>query len=334
MWAGAEDMRRLLGGGIAVAVAAVSVPVGALAASPTSPAAPPRSIAVSVPSDAVPLRAGETAPITIRVLDPTTMPVTVTVTGMGLNLGDNGQVSFTGAPDSRWARQADFPPGELIVPAMGFINVSITVRMPAVISPDLYYLGFVVRPVPSGPGIKVINEIGGFLTIDVPGPRVRSLTADLDTAGFNFGPIHLASLVIGNQVAGQLNVHNKGGAAVQFWGENDVTSWVINPPTQQRIGKSLVPIGRSRSFVVGAEPGLLIDVVTLAVTVTYPDNTESSTKAILITRQMLVISPWAIVIVCLITALLAGWRLRVRLRRRALARLRPQGTASRVRRPS
>ena len=60
-----------------------------------------------------------------------------------------------------------------MVPALGFIDLFVTVRMPVVISPDLYYIGSVVRPVAASPGITVINEIGGFFTIDVPGPRVR-----------------------------------------------------------------------------------------------------------------------------------------------------------------
>jgi hypothetical protein len=322
-------MRRSLVGGIVVVVAVLSVPLGAFAAPSPAVGAAPRTIAVSVPSDAVPLGPGQTARIMIRVLDPTPRPVTVTVTGEGLNLGDNGHVSFTGGPDSTWAKQADFPPGDLVVPAMGFINVFITVRMPAVIPPDLYYIGFVVRPVASGSNITVINEIGGFFTINVPGPRARALSADLNVAGFNVGLIHLPNLVIGDQVPGQLNVHNIGGAAVQFWGENDVTGWFAGTPTQQRIQKSLLPIARSRSFAVNAQRGWLFDLVTLTVTVTYPDNTESSTKEILITRTMLVISPWLIVIVCALVALLVGWRLRVRqLRRRA--RLRGQALRRRL----
>ena len=45
--------------------------------------------------------------------------------------------------------------------------------MPTQIGPDLYYIGFLVSPVPTVSGeVVVINQIGAFLTIDVPGPRV------------------------------------------------------------------------------------------------------------------------------------------------------------------
>jgi hypothetical protein len=318
--AGSKVRRLWLAAGFSIGIAASAAPMAARAASPPAP----RTIAVSVPSDPVPLGPGETSQIPLRVVDPTSLPVIVTVTGRAVTLGDNGQVGFTTAPDPTWATRAQFPSGDLTVPAMGFIDIAVTVRMPAVISPDLYYIGFVVRPVASGPGITVINEIGGFFTIDVPGPRVSSLSADLGVAGFNLGPIHLPNLVIGDHVVGQLNVHNTGAAAIRFWGENDDTSWFASTPTQLRLAKSLLPIARSRSFPVSAEPAMLFDLVTMAVTVTYPGTTESTTRQVLITKTVLVISPWLLVIVCLLLACVAGWRLRVRQRRRARARLKAQ----------
>jgi len=322
-------MRRQSLGTAAVMAAVLLAPLTAAAA----PSPAPRSIAVSVPSEPVPFHAGDTGRIMIRVLDPTQAPVTVTVTGMGVELGDNGKVTFTGAPDPAWVNQADFPAGSLVIPAMSYIDVYVTVRMPATISPDLYYVGFVVRPVPTGPGVKVVNQIGGFFSIDVPGPRARSLAANLDVQGFNLGPIHLADFVLGSQVKGQLAVRNTGQAAVQFWGENDVTSWVVTTPLQARIAKSLVPIARSRNFPVSASPGLLIDMVTLSVRVSYPSNTDSATTDIVIERQILVVSPWAIVILCGLILLLTAWRLRARARRRARARDRAQGPRSRHRQP-
>jgi hypothetical protein len=323
-------VRRLwLAAGFSIGIAASAAPMAARAASPSTAVPAPRTIAVSVPSDPVPLSPGETSQIPLRVVDPTSRPVIVTVTGRAVTLGDNGQVGFSSAQEPTWIAQAQFPSGDLTVPAMGFIDVNVTVRMPAVISPDLYYVGFVVRPVASGPGITLINEIGGFFTIDVPGPRVRSLSADLNVAGFNLGPIHLSNLVIGDHVVGQLNVHNTGAAAIRFWGENDDTSWFASTPIQLRLAKSLLPIARSRSFAVSAEPAMLFDLVTIAVTVTYPGTTESTTEQVVITKTVLVISPWLLVIVCLLIAGVVGWRLRVRQRRRARARLKTQGVRKR-----
>jgi hypothetical protein len=124
-------------------------------------------------------------------------------------------------------------------------------------------------------------------------------------------------------------VHNTGGAAIRFWGENDDTSWFASTPTQLRLAKSLLPIARSRSFPVSADPGMLLDLVTISVTVTYPGTTESTTEQVVITKTVLVISPWLLVIVCLLIAGVVGWRLRVRQRQRARARLTEQGVRKR-----
>ena len=311
-----------MAGAIAVVVAAL-VPFSAVQASSPSPGPrTPRSLAVSVPADAVRLSPGETSPIRIRVLNPGSTPVTVTVKGEGVILGDNGTTRFTGAADPQWAGHTDFPRGDLTVPAQGYIDVPITVHMPASISPDLYYIGFLVTPVASASGnVVVINQLGAFFVIDVPGARVRKLTADLDVPGFNWGPIHLGGLLIGERVVGELTAHNVGPSSVQFFGENDATSSPFGgTPSQQRIGKSLLPIGRSRSFQVSAQPGFLIDMVTMTVTLTYPDQVESATKQIVLTNTMLVISPWLIVAVCVLIALVVCWRLYARHRRRSRRR--------------
>lgn len=295
------------------------MPLGVVAApSPTPSLNGPRSIAVSVPPDPVTLHPGESAAIPIRVLNPGTSPVIVTVKSEEITLGDNGTTSFTGKPDPLWAGRTAFPPGAITIPAQRFVDLTVAVHMPAQISPDLYYIGFLVSPVPQVSGVVVvINQIGAFLTIDVPGPRIRALSADLSTVGFNWGPIHIGNLVIGDHVDGKLTVHNIGQSSVLFYGENDVASAPISgSPSQQRISRSLLPIGRSRWFAVVAQPAFPIDLVTLTDVVTYPDRTGTGTLQIVRTKAVLVISPWVIVVVCALLALFAGWRLRARHRRR------------------
>jgi hypothetical protein len=297
----------------------MAVPLSVAAApSPTPSLNGPRSIAVSVPPDAVTLLPGESAAIPIRVLNPGSSPVIVTVKSEEITLGDNGTTSFTGKPDPLWAGRTAFPMGDITIPAQRFVDLTVTVHMPTQIGPDLYYIGFLVSPVPQvGGQVVVINQIGAFLTINVPGPRVRALSADLSTIGFNWGPIHINTLVIGDRVDGKLTVRNIGPSSVLFYGENDVTSSPITgSPSQQRISKSLLPIGRSRWFAVAAQPAFPIDFVTMSDVVAYPDRSGTGTLQIVRTRTVLVISPWVIVVVCVLLALLAGWRLRARHRRR------------------
>jgi hypothetical protein len=310
----------------------VAVPLGVSAASP--PAAGltgPRSIAVSVPPDAVTLKPGETAAIPIRVVNPGASPVTVTVKSEGITLGDNGTTAFTGKPDPRWAGRTAFPPGDIAIPAQRFVDLSVIVHMPAQIGPDLYYIGFLVSPVPTVSGeVVVINQIGAFLTIDVPGPRVRALSADLTTTGFNWGPIHINTLVVGDHVDGRLTVRNIGSSSVLFFGENDVTSAPISgSPSQQRIRRSLLPIGRSRWFAVAAQSAFPIDLVTMTDIVSFPDRTGTGTLQVVRTKTVLVISPWVIVVVGALLAAFGGWRLRARHRRRLERRAAARAGASR-----
>jgi len=313
-----------LAGIVAVIVAALFVPSGALAAASPAPGPhTPRSLAVSVPPDAVPLSPGESSRIHIRIINPGATPVTVRVHGEEVILGDNGTTRFTGAPDPNWAGHADFPPGDLAVPSQGFIDEVIGVHMPSYISPDLYYIGFVVTPVATAAGsVVVINQIGAFFIINVPGARDRELAADLNVPGFDWGPIHIGGLVLSNQVVGNVNAHNVGPSSVQFFGENDAASAPFSgAPSQQRISRSLLPIGRSRSFQVSALPAFPIDFVTMTVTLTYPDKTESATKQIVITRTMLVIDPLLLLLVVVVlVALIVSWRLWARHRRRTKRR--------------
>jgi hypothetical protein len=288
-------VKRIWAGVLATVFAALAVPSGATAAS-----AAPRSLAVSVPADPVTLNPGETAAVPIRVVNPGVAPVTVRIIGQGIEFGDNGTTKFTGRPDPLWGGRVTCPPGELVVPTQSYIDVALTVHMPAHISPDLYYIGFLVTPVAEASGaVVVINQIGAFFIIDVPGARDRELAATLEVPGFSLGPIHIDSLLIGDQVDGTVTAHNVGPSSVQFFGENDATSAPFGgAPSQQRIARSLLPIGRSRSFQVSATPGFLVDMVTMSVTLTYPGRTESSTKQVVLTKTMLVIDPWLIVVVC------------------------------------
>ena len=241
-------------------------------------------LAVSVPSDAASLRPGATGTIPIRIVNPGSKPVTVRITGRKADFGDNGRVTISG-PDPRWAGRVAFPTGPLAIAPRSYDDVGLTVRMPARLSPDLYFIGFLVTPISDvRAGLRYVNQIGSYITVDVPGPRTRALAADIDVPGFTLsGTVHAT-----------VHVHNVGKAAAIFWGENDTSA---NPgsssPRQQRFDGSLLPIGRSRVIAVTATPTFLVSAVTMRVRIIYPGRTAGSTEQIVLTKRVWVVQPAA-----------------------------------------
>ena len=268
-----------------------------------------RALAVSVPPDPVPINAGSRRKLLVRVVNPNHTPIVVTISSRALTLEDNGKIAVGAGPDHRWVKSVDFPSGELTIPAENYLDVPLTVRVPAQLSPDLYFIGFLVTPVASGAGsLHVINQIGSFVTVDVPGPRVRKLAASL----------HLPSFAVGSRAHGTVRIENTGHAAVRFWGEQDSSSSPGGAAGQERFEPSLLPAGRYRFREVSAKPAWPVGMVTMTVHLTYPGKTEASTKELTVTKRVLVVSPVVLVglgAVLLICALSFWWRRRRRRRR-------------------
>ena len=282
----------------------------AQATAAAKPVGGPRSLAVSVPPDPVAIKPGTSAKTLARISNPTDAPVKVTVESRVLSLGDNGKVAIGAEPDPRWSTLVDFPKGVLTIPAESYIDVPLTVRVPAHLQPNLYFVGFLVSPVVTASGsLQVINQIGSFVTIDVPGARMRKLTAIFD----------VPSIVLGSHVHGLLRVANVGPAAVRFWGENDTTSLPGGTFVQQRLDPSLLPSRKSRFFTVTAKPAWLVGMVKLQVHVIYPGRTEATTKEMTFTKQVLVVSPVVPGGLTLLLLAIAGlfWRSRRKRRRRS-----------------
>jgi hypothetical protein len=282
----------------------------AQAAAGAKPVGGRRSLAVSVPPDPVAIKSGTSAKTLARISNPTNAPIRVTVESRGLSLGDNGKVAIEAGPDPRWSSLVNFPKRVLTIPAEGYVDVPLTVRVPAHLQPNLYFIGFLVTPVVTQSGsLEVINQIGSFVTIDVPGPRMRKLTAIFE----------VPSIVLGSRVSGTLRIANVGPAAVRFWGENDTTSRPGGSFVQQRLDPSLLPSQKSRFFSVTAKPAWLIGMVKMRVHVIYPGRTEATTKELTFTKQVFVVSPVVPAGVALLLLAAAGlfWRSRRRRRRRS-----------------
>ena len=297
----------------ALLATALAVASTAAAGGSAKPVGGARALAVSVPADPVPARAGNVARTMIRVVNPNDFAVSVLIRSRTLALGDDGKVSIGSGPDPRWGGRVRFPHAALRIPPQSYRNVALSIRVPR-LSPDLYFVGFLVTPVATtGGSVKVINQIGSFLTLDVPGPRLRLLT----------GHLHLPSFVLGSQASGEMRITNLGHAAVTLWGENDITSSPGGAFQQDRLGPSLLPVGRSRSIAVTGKPRWPVGIVTVTTRVTYPGRTASETRELVLTRRVLVISPWVPAAVGgLIALLVAVWWWR----RRRPSGNRPAGT--------
>jgi DNA polymerase III delta prime subunit len=201
-------------------------------------------------------------------------------------------------------------------------DVPLTIRVPARLSPDLYFIGFLVTPIPTSSGsLEVINQIGSFVTVDVPGPRVRRLKASL----------HVPSLALSGRARGTVRIANIGRAAVRFWGEEDTKALPGGSGQQQRFDPSLLPAGRYRYLDVSAKPPWPIGMVTMTVHLIYPGRTEATTKELTVSKRVLVINPIVVIALASLLLLLFGvfvvwWRRRRRgplpcphrLRRRSL----------------
>ena len=133
--------------GVATVLAtALAVASTAVAGGPASPVGGARAIAVSVPADPVPARAGGVARTLIRVVNPNDFAVSVVIRSRTLALGNDGKVTIGAGPDPRWAGRVRFPPGALRIRAQGWRNVALSIHVPR-LSPDLYFVGFLVTPV-------------------------------------------------------------------------------------------------------------------------------------------------------------------------------------------
>jgi len=290
---------------VATALLAATGTATAEAAGP-KPAGGLRALAVSVPPEPVAIKAGSHAKTLVRIVNPNGAPVSVTIASRALLLGDNGKASVADGPDPRWGKSVKFPTGQLTIRARSYLDVPLTIRVPARLSPDLYFIGFLVTPIPTRSGsLQVINQIGSFVTVDVPGPRVRKLTASL----------HLRGLAFGSRAHGKLRIANTGRAAVRFWGEEDSNSSPGGSAQQQRFDPSLLPTGRYRFRDVSAEPAWPVGMVTITVHLIYPGRTEVTTKELIVTKRVLVINPFvpiALAILLLLATCTLWWRRRGR----------------------
>jgi hypothetical protein len=267
-----------------------------------------RTLAVSVPPVPTLVAPGGTAAVPIRIVNPGTTPVTVTLAGRQIELGDNGSVRLIDGPDPLWNGRVDFPVGPLVLPGHSFRTITVRLRIPQRIDPDLYFVGFVTTPSGGTAGsVQVRNQVGSFVSLDVPGPRLRDLRAALSAPRVHFG----------SKTTVNLRVSNPGHAVVRFFGENDVsTSPGTGRPQQQRFEPAILPVGRHRSIHLVATSDWPVGFVRMTVRLTYPGQLDSSTKDVVVSTRVLVVRPWVPAALALIVLAAGAWLVRRHLTRR------------------
>jgi hypothetical protein len=278
---------------VAAALTALSLTAWVPSATASDRGGGPRSLAVSVPPEPTPIEPGARGSIPVRVVNPGARQVTVTIAGRGVELGDNGAVRMAPGPDPQWNGLVSIPEGRVSVAARSYVDVPITVRMPADAPPDLYFVGFLVTPEPGSSGdVQVVNQIGSFVTVDVPGPRDRRLEAELLLPGLSFG----------RRATGSIEVENVGPASVQFWGETGTAP-------EDRLDRMLLPAGRTRSIEVHtSSPRYLVGFVTTTARLVHPGRTDAQTLEILLTDRTFVISPLVFLALAPVLLVVLWWR--------------------------
>src|SRR5262249_50430521 len=96
-----------------------------------------QSLAVSVPPDPVALHPGGSANVLVRFVNPGGHQVVATIAQRRIALGDAGLVSMGAQPDPRWDSMT-YPHGRIVIPAGGYRNVPLTIRVPNGLAPNLY----------------------------------------------------------------------------------------------------------------------------------------------------------------------------------------------------
>jgi hypothetical protein len=120
-----------------------------------------------------------------------------------------------------------------------YVDDPIEIAVPENLAPDTYYLGFLVTPTPDAASVRVVNQIGALLTLDIPGPRQRDVRAE---------PLHVPRFVFGRSVRIRFSVRNIGPSFAKTWTELHVKAPGRTELFHPFVARQLVPSGHTRTF--------------------------------------------------------------------------------------
>lgn len=256
-------MRRFLTVALLALAAAVLLPAAPAVAQGTG------AVGVSVPTDPVQARPGERVQLPLRITNPSDQRLQVRVEQRALTVGSEGRVELLDGPDPRWRSQLVLPLEPLDIPAQGYRDLALPLDTPH-LAPDTYLVGILVTPLVADPGVRVVNAVGAYIPVDVPGPRDRRLHATLATP----------SVVWGGTADVAVAVRNTGASSLYFWGEHGRT----------RIEKMLLPTQQHRTIPVSIHQRFGIGRQRLSVRLYY-NRTDAQVSQITLTRTVIFVHP-------------------------------------------
>ena len=285
-----------------------------LATAGTAQAVPdssPVALSVSTPADSLAGEPGETVTSWVRVGNNGATALPITISPATVELGDNGATTMSPGIYPRFLNSVTLETTAATVPANDYIEISVTISIPTSLIPDIYLLGFLVTPAPGTGSVQVINQIGAFISIELPGSRDRRIEAAFDNA---------PHFVLSDSPTLTVRVDNIGESALEFTSETTIDGFGTATPGNIRVEPKLLPSGTSRDVEItwAAELGIgIFDVHTRIV----HNVTQSETTGVELEHKIVVVSPIALTVMVTILLILAtGVVLLVHHRRRILQR--------------
>lgn len=225
-----------------------------------------------------------------------------------MNLGNDGVTGFTPEQDPRFTGKITLSQTQEVIPAGGYVELAVTVAIPAAIIPDIYVLGFLVTPEVTGTSVRIVNQIGALIAFDVPGSRDRTLTAWF---------VDVPWIMFTNHPSLTVRASSVGKSALQFTSEDTLSGFGAATPAGKRNDPRPVPAGTHRDLVVPWSIPWGIGVSEVTTTMLYPKS-GSGNAQIVLTHQVIVIKPLVAYIAgaLLLLLILLVIALRIALRRK------------------
>jgi hypothetical protein len=220
-----------------------------------------------------------------------------------VRLQDNGQTRFVEGSDPLFSGRISIVPDLLNLPARRERQVHISVNVPSGLTPNDYFLGFLVSPVINSSSVAVENDIGALVVLNVPGSRDRKLVAKLLGLAF-------LNLSFSDSASGIVRAKSVGRSTLQFSTTNEISGWPSVTPSYFTVQPLLLPPGLSRDIPVRVSSWLGLGWYTFHTTLVY-NLTDQTTGDVTLSRTVIVLNPlWLLVIPA--SVLLSIWARRRR----------------------